>query len=94
MAGGTGMPTETTTTTGITADVARVEIASEVAGTVWKQVAKPGAELAAGDVVLILESMKMEIPVEAPVAGRLAELLVAPEDPVAEDQVVAILETA
>jgi biotin carboxyl carrier protein len=73
--------------------MARVEIVSEVAGTVWKQVAEAGAELAAGDVVLILESMKMEIPVEAPAAGRLAELLVAPEDPVAEDQVVAILET-
>jgi biotin carboxyl carrier protein len=38
--------------------------------------------------------MKMEIPVEAPVAGTVAKLLVAPEDSVAEDQVLAVLETA
>lgn len=73
--------------------MARVEIASEVAGTVWKQVAEPDALLEAGAVILILESMKMEIPVEAPCAGRLVELRVAEEDPVAEDQVVAVLET-
>ena len=72
--------------------MARVEIASEVAGSVWKLVAGPGASLEAGDPILILESMKMEIPVEAPVAGRLLELCVAEEDPVEEGQVVAILE--
>jgi acetyl-CoA carboxylase biotin carboxyl carrier protein len=37
--------------------------------------------------------MKMEIPVEAPVAGKLVELSVAEEDSVDEDQVVAIIET-
>ena len=40
----------------------------------------------------ILESMKMEIPVEAPAAGTLTELLVAEEDAVDEDQVLAIIE--
>lgn len=74
--------------------MARIEISSEVAGTVWKQVAEVGDVLEADAVILILESMKMEIPVEAPRAGRLVELLVAAEDPVAEDQVVAVLETA
>jgi biotin carboxyl carrier protein len=43
--------------------------------------------------VVILESMKMEVPVEAPVAGRVAELAVAKDDPVEEGQVVAILDT-
>jgi biotin carboxyl carrier protein len=42
---------------------------------------------------MILESMKMEIPVEAPVAGTIAEVLVAPEEQVEEDQVVAILDS-
>ena len=72
--------------------MARIEVESEVTGSVWKLVAEVGAELAAGDVIMILESMKMEIPVEAPAAGRLAECLVAEEDQVEEDQVVAILE--
>ena len=42
---------------------------------------------------MILESMKMEIPVETPAAGTLAEILVKEEDPIDEDQVVAIIET-
>ncbi len=72
--------------------MARMEVESEVAGSVWKLVARPGTSLEAGDPILILESMKMEIPVEAPVAGRLLELCVAEEDPVEEGQVVAILD--
>ncbi len=70
----------------------RVEVESEVQGSVWKVEVAQGATVAEGDVLMILESMKMEIPVEAPVAGTVAELLVAPEDPVAEDQVLAVLE--
>ena len=42
---------------------------------------------------MILESMKMEIPVEATTDGTLAEVLVAPEDQVEEDQVVAVIES-
>ena len=45
-----------------------------------------------GDVLLILESMKMEIPVEAPVDARVAEILVAEEDPVDEDAVLVRLD--
>ena len=44
--------------------------------------------------LLVLESMKMEIPVEAPAAGTVAELLVREEDAVTEDQLLAVLETA
>ena len=58
----------------------------------WKVLLEAGAAVSEGDVILILESMKMEIPVEAPVAGTLVEICVVPEDQVAEDQVLAIVE--
>ena len=73
--------------------MARLNIESEVTGNVWKVQVAAGAKVAAGDVLLVLESMKMEIPVEAPVAGTVAELLVKEEDAVAEDQTIAVLET-
>lgn len=71
----------------------RLEVQSEVTGNVWKVETRAGARVAEGDVLVILESMKMEIPVEAPEAGTVAEVLVAVEDSVAEDQVVVVLET-
>ena len=73
--------------------MARIEVTAEVTGNVWKIEAAVGDTVAADDVIMILESMKMEIPVETPAAGRLAEILVKEEDPVDEDQVVAIIET-
>ena len=60
--------------------MAKIEVTSAVAGNVWKVQAKVGAVLAEEDVIMILESMKMEIPVEAPVAGKLVELLVEEEE--------------
>ncbi|HSG88562.1 MAG TPA: acetyl-CoA carboxylase biotin carboxyl carrier protein subunit [Pseudomonadales bacterium] len=74
--------------------MALIEVASEVAGTVWLVETELGQDLAEGDAVVVLESMKMEIPVEAPRSGRLVELRVAKDDPVAEGQVVAVLETS
>lgn len=68
-----------------------MKVVAEVAGKVWKIEARPGAQLAAEDTILILESMKMEIPVAAPAAGRLLELRVAEGDAVNEGDVVAIL---
>jgi|TARA_B110000914_G_C15451332_1_gene441081 acetyl-CoA carboxylase biotin carboxyl carrier protein len=73
--------------------MAKIEVTSEVTGNVWKVQAKVGDVLAEEDVIMILESMKMEIPVEAPVAGKLVELSVAEEDSVDEDQVVAMIES-
>ena len=73
--------------------MAKVEVLSEVTGNVWKITANVGDMLAVDDVIMILESMKMEIPVEAPVPGKLVELHVREEDSVDEDQVVAVLET-
>ena len=72
----------------------RHEVETEVQGNVWKVEAAVGDRVEAGDVLVILESMKMEIPVEAPVAGTLIELRVKVEDPVVEDQVIAIVEDA
>ncbi len=72
--------------------MARHEIESEVTGNVWKVVLETGATVAEGDVIMILESMKMEIPVEAPVSGTLSELCVALEDQVSEDQLLAVVE--
>ena len=74
--------------------MARLNIESEVTGNVWKVETTTGASVAEGDVLLVLESMKMEIPVEAPAAGTVAELLVREEDAVTEDQLLAVLETA
>jgi len=68
------------------------EVETEVQGSVWKVEATEGDRVAVGDVLVILESMKMEIPVEAPVSGTLVELRVKAEDPVEEDQVIAVIE--
>ncbi len=68
-----------------------LKIRTEVAGTVWKIVAAKGANLAAGDTILIMESMKMEIPIEAPRAGTVSDVLVAEGDVLNEDDVVASL---
>lgn len=66
-------------------------IESQVAGTVCRIEIQAGATLGAGDTVLIVESMKMEIPVEAPAGGTLHELLVAEGDLVSEGQVLAVI---
>ena len=73
--------------------MARHEVESEVTGSVWKVEAEVGQALEEGDVIMILESMKMEIPVESPAAGKLLQILVAPEDQVEEDQVLAVIES-
>ena len=66
-----------------------MKVIAEVAGKVWKLEAKVGAQLQADDVILILESMKMEIPVGAPVAGTLRALLVKEGDAVSEGDAIA-----
>lgn len=70
----------------------RHDVESEVQGSVWKIEVGVGDRVDRGDVLMILESMKMEIPVESPVAGVVVEILVQLEAPVAEEQVVAVVE--
>lgn len=72
--------------------MSKVEIESEVTGNVWKIETKVGDHVEAEDVLLILESMKMEIPVEATCSGTVSELLVSEKDTVEEDQVLVIIE--
>ena len=72
--------------------MARHDVESEVTGNVWKVEVEVGQQVNEGDTLIILESMKMEIPVEAPAAGKVAELLESPEEAVEEDQVVAVIE--
>lgn len=74
--------------------MAGIEVKSEIAGKVWKIEAKPGDRLDEDDAILILESMKMEIPIAATMSCRVVEIRVAEEDAVAEGQVVAIIEKA
>jgi len=70
----------------------RVEVIAEITGTVWKIERAIGERLAEGDPLVIIESMKMEIPIEAPCAGSLVELRCAEKDPVHEGEVVAVVE--
>ena len=72
----------------------KVKVTSEIAGQVWKVVASVGDALAEDDVIIILESMKMEIPVLAQRAGKLAALHVSEGDIISEDQAVAELEVS
>ena len=71
--------------------MANHRVESEVTGSVWKVVVGVGDAVASGDVLMILESMKMEIPLESPVSGRVAELLVRPLDVVEEGQVLIVV---
>ena len=72
--------------------MARIEIKSEITGTVWKVLSKPGDIVEAGDTLAIIESMKMEIPVITEDSGKVMEVRVKEKDPVAEGQVVAVLD--
>jgi acetyl-CoA carboxylase biotin carboxyl carrier protein len=72
--------------------MAIVDVKTEITGNVWKIVARVGQELAEDEPILILESMKMEIPVSAPEAGTVKEILVAEGDVATEGSVVARIE--
>jgi biotin carboxyl carrier protein len=68
------------------------EIRAEMVANVWKVVAAEGDTVADGDTLVILESMKMEIPVIAESAGTLTKLAVAEGDVVQEGDLIAIIE--
>lgn len=70
----------------------RREIKSEITGSLWKIVKQPGESVTEDDPLMILESMKMEIPIMADAKGTVLEIMMSEGDPVAEGQVVAILE--
>jgi biotin carboxyl carrier protein len=68
------------------------KVLAPLAGRVWKIERRAGDPVAAGDVLVILESMKMEVPVEAPRAGTVTEVKVAEGDAVNEGDLLVIIE--
>ena len=68
-----------------------VRVNAHITGTVWKIEVKEGDEVAEGQVCVILESMKMEMPVEAPSAGRVEKVHVAEGQAVSEGDVLVTL---
>lgn len=73
--------------------MAALEIKSEVAGTVWKVEKAAGESVQREDVLIIIESMKMEIPITTPIDGQIVKIVVAEGDQVSEGQVIAIVNT-
>lgn len=71
----------------------RLHLKSHVAGQVWKLVTQVGDDILADQVILIVECMKMEIPIVATTSGKLVELRVSEKDLLVENQTVAVLET-
>ena len=68
------------------------EVAAEIAGNLWKIEKAVGDVVEAEDVIMIIESMKMEIPVEAPRAGTIAQIAVAEGDSIEEGMILAVIE--
>ena len=68
------------------------EIKAHITGVVFQVVARPGDAVSEGDPVIVLESMKMEIPVEAPRAGKVKEIKVTEGQTVQEGDTVAVLD--
>jgi len=67
------------------------DVAAHITGTVWKIEVTVGQAVSAGDTLVILESMKMEMPVEAPEAGTVKEIRCQPAQPVNEGEVLVVL---
>ncbi len=68
------------------------EVTAHITGTVWKIEVKEGDAVNEGDTVVILESMKMEMPVESPAKGHVKEIKVKEGSPVEEGAVLLTLE--
>jgi acetyl-CoA carboxylase biotin carboxyl carrier protein len=69
-----------------------VEVEAHVAGSIWKIEKSVGDSVEEEDVLLLIESMKMEIPLEAPCAGRISEIRVAEGQRIEEDDILVVLE--
>jgi acetyl-CoA carboxylase biotin carboxyl carrier protein len=67
-------------------------VMAEMVGSIWKVVARAGDEVGPGDTLVILESMKMEIPVVAEVAGVIKEMTVVEGDVVNEGDWIAVID--
>ena len=68
------------------------DVKAHITGVVFQVTSKAGDRVAAGDPVVVLESMKMEIPVEAPRAGVVREIKVTEGQTVQEGDTIAVLD--
>jgi acetyl-CoA carboxylase biotin carboxyl carrier protein len=68
------------------------KVSAHITGTVVRIEKKPGDRVSPGDVVVIIESMKMEMPVEAAVTGQVKEIRCAEGQPVSEGDLLAVIE--
>jgi biotin carboxyl carrier protein len=78
--------------TGENRDMAVVNVKSEIAGNVWKIQLKAGDKVDLEGEIMILESMKMEIPVLSPKAGTIKEIKVNEGEAIGEGQLVAVID--
>jgi acetyl-CoA carboxylase biotin carboxyl carrier protein len=72
--------------------MAKVDVISEMTGSIWKILTQVGQDVSEGDTLILIEAMKMEIPVIATDSGKVSEILVAEGDMVADGDVVVRLE--
>jgi acetyl-CoA carboxylase biotin carboxyl carrier protein len=68
------------------------EVEAHITGTVWKIECEVGQQVAEGDILVILESMKMEMPVEAEDEGTVKEIVCAEGQSVSEGETLVVLE--
>jgi len=73
--------------------MAIIDVEADITGNVWKIVTKVGDRIEEDEPIMILESMKMEIPISAPEDGKIVEILTEPESVVTQGQVLARIET-
>ena len=69
-----------------------IEVEAQITGNVWKIEVAVGDSVEEEDVLLVVESMKMEIPVEAPESGRVAEIRAEEGQPIEEGDILVVLE--
>ena len=68
------------------------EVRAEITANVWQVRVEVGQKVEVGEELVILESMKMEIPVVSPVAGTIAEVAVEPDTSIKEGDLVAVID--
>jgi len=73
--------------------MAEIKIKADITGRVWKIIAPVGTRVEEDEPIIMIESMKMEIPVAAPSTGTVRSLLVSEGDDVAEGQEIVVFET-
>jgi len=69
-----------------------VEVRAEVLGSLWRIVAEVGQQVEEDETIMVMESMKMEIPVTSPISGTVTAILARKGEVVREGQTVAIVE--